>query len=125
MLEDLHMPRAVHRLDREDTLVLGLRDEHVLAVPAPMARGLPQRLVEDLRRVDLLVVGPEAPAHVGDELLEQRPALGVPEHDARPFLLEMEQIHLAPEAAVVALLGLLELLQVLASSSASEAQAVP
>jgi hypothetical protein len=37
-----------------------------------------------------------------------RPALGVPEHDARPLLLEMEQVHLAAELAVVALLGLLE-----------------
>ncbi len=58
MLEDLHMSRAVHRLDGEPALVLGLvagglRREHVLAVPVPVAGGLPQRLVEHLRRVDL------------------------------------------------------------------------
>ena len=41
-----------------------------------------------------------------------RPALGVPEHDAGALLLEMEQVHLAAELAVVALLGLLELLEI-------------
>src|SRR5918994_2587008 len=112
MLEDLDMARAVHRLDREDALVLGLRDEHALTVPAPMARGLPERLVEDLRRVDLVVIGFEPAPHIGDQLLEDGPSLRVPEHHARPLLLEMEEVHLAPEPAVVALLRLLELLQV-------------
>ena len=61
VLEDLHMAGAVHRLDREPALVFGLvagrlRGEHVLAVPAPVARGFPQRLVEHLRRVHLVVV---------------------------------------------------------------------
>jgi hypothetical protein len=32
----------------------------------------------------------------------------VPEHDARPFFLEMEQVHLAAELAMVALLGFLQ-----------------
>ena len=36
----------------------------------------------------------------------------MPEDDARSLLLEMEQVHLAAEASVIALLGLLELLQV-------------
>ena len=88
VLEDLDVAGAVHRLDREPALVLGLvagrlRREHVLAVPVPVAGGLPQQLVEDLRRVDLAVVAGQAPAHVGDQLLEHRPALRVPEHDAR------------------------------------------
>ena len=80
VLEDLHVARAVHRLQRKPALVLGLvagrlRREHVLAVPAPVAGGLPQRLVEDLRRVDLVVVAGEPPAHIGDHGLEHRPAL--------------------------------------------------
>src|SRR6476620_6903996 len=112
MLEDLNVPRAIHRLDREDALVLRLRDEHALPVPAPMARRFPQGLVEDLRGVDLLVLTLQAPAHVGDQLLEQGPAVRVPEDDAGPLLLEMEEIHLAPEAAMVAPLGLGELLEV-------------
>ena len=117
VLEDLDVARAVHRLDGEDALVLGLvagrlRHEHVLAEPAPVAGGLPQRLVEQLRRVDLAVVALQAAAHVGDDLLEDGPAVGVPEHRAGAFLLEMEQVHLAAELAVVALLGLLELMQI-------------
>ena len=119
VLEDLDMAGAVHRLQRIDALVLrlgvvagGARHEHVLAIPAPMAGDFPQVLVEHLRRADLLIVGGEAAAHVGDQGLEQRPALGMPEHRARPLLLEMEQVHLARELAVVALFGLLELLQI-------------
>ena len=50
---------------------------------------------------------------------------GVPEHGARRFFLEMEQIHLAAELAVVALLGFLELRAGRPSSSSSVAQAVP
>ena len=42
MLENLHMTRTVHRLQREPALVLGflaggLRGEHVLAIPVPVA----------------------------------------------------------------------------------------
>ena len=113
VLEDLDVARAVHRLDGELALVLGHRGEHVLAERLPVARGLPQRLVEDLRSVHLAIADRVLPPpHVVDEALEQLPALGVPEHDARPLLLEVEEVHLAPELAVVALLGLLELLEV-------------
>ena len=114
MLEDLHMARAVHRLQREDAIVVGVvagdgHLEHVVAVPAPVAGRLPQALVEHLRRVDLLIaLLVEPAAHVADQALEHLPALGVPEHDARPLLLEMEQVHLAAEPAMVALLGLLQ-----------------
>src|SRR5262249_47085605 len=41
-----------------------------------------------------------------------RPALGVPEHRAWRLLLEVEEIHLAAELAVVALLRLLQPVQV-------------
>ncbi|GJE70498.1 hypothetical protein CHKEEEPN_2036 [Methylorubrum podarium] len=117
VLEDLHVAGAVHRLQGEPALVLGLLagglgGEHVLAVPAPVAGGLPQRLVEDLRRVHLGVVAFQAAAHVGDQLLEDRPALGVPEHDAGPLLLEVEEVHLLAQAPVVAALGLLQPVQV-------------
>ena len=113
MLEDLDVARAVHRLDGELALVLGHGGEHVLAEGLPVARGLPQRLVEDLRPVHLAIADRVLPpAHVVDQALEQLPALRVPEHDARPLLLEVEQVHLAAELAVVALLGLLELLEV-------------
>ena len=113
VLEDLHMAGAVHGLQREDPIVLGLGDEHVLAIGLPMARGLPQGAVEHLGRVDLDIAGRLlATAHVGDEGLEQGPALGMPEDRTRPLFLEMEQIHLAAKAAMVAALGLLDLLQI-------------
>src|ERR1700761_2742560 len=102
MLEDLHMAWTVHRLQREPALVLGLvarplGREHILAVPVPMARGLPQRLVEDLRRVDFVIVAGQTPPHVGDDGLEDGPALRVPEYDTGAFLLEVEQVELAAE----------------------------
>src|SRR5207244_3200085 len=53
-----------------------------------------------------------APPHVRDHLLEDGPALGVPEHHAGAFLLEVEQVELAAELPVVALLSFLDLLQV-------------
>ncbi len=71
-----------------------------------MAGGLPQGLVEHLRRVDLLIGAGEPPAHVVGQVLVERPALGVPEDDARPLLLEVEEVHLAAQTAVVALLRL-------------------
>src|ERR1700738_532147 len=77
-----------------------------------MARGFPQRLVENLRRVDLAVIAREAPAHIGDQRLKNGPALRVPEHHAGTFLLEVKQVEFAAELAVVALLGLLDLLEI-------------
>ena len=59
-----------------------------------------------------LVVGLQAPAHVGDDVLEQRPALRVPEDRAGAFLLKMEEVHLAAQAAVIAPLGFLQPVQI-------------
>ncbi len=78
-----------------------------------MARLLPQRALHHVGRVHL-DIAPRvlAAAHIADQSGEQSPALGMPEHGARRLLLEMEQIHLAPQAPVVALLGLIELMQI-------------
>ncbi len=112
------MAGAVHRLEREDALILGLvagdRDlEHVVAIPAPMAGSLPQTVIEHLRRIHLLVVPLEAAAHVADEVLEHLPALGMPEDDARTFFLEVEQVHLAAKATMIALLSFFQHMQIL------------
>ena len=73
----------------------------------------PQLGIHELRRVDLDIARRElAAADVVLERLEQRPALRVPEHRAGRLLLEMEQVHLAAEPAMVALLRLLELLEI-------------
>ena len=107
-LEDQHVARAVHRLERVLAL-LRLRREHVLAVVLPVARLLPQALVEDLRALDLLVarVAIDA-AHVLLDGLPQGPALGMPEHHAGRDLVDVEQVEFLAEPAVVALLGFLD-----------------
>ena len=116
VLEDLDVAGAVHRLDRRRRARpprAGCGEEHVLAEGRHVAGGDPQRRVHELRRVHLREAGLRlAAADVVLERLEQRPAFGVPEHRARRFFLEMEQVHLAAEPAVVALLGFLDLLEI-------------
>jgi hypothetical protein len=113
VLEDLHMTGAVHRLARIDALVRRLGDVHEVAELLPVAGLLPQRALHHVGRVDLdITPGVLAPAHIGNQRREQRPALRMPEHGARRLFLEMEQVHLASQAAVIALLGLFELMQI-------------
>src|SRR3546814_13180366 len=50
----------------------------------------------------------QAAAQVGLDGAVERPALGMPEHRARRLLLQMEEVHLAAEAPVVALFSLLQ-----------------
>ena len=113
VLINLHVARAVHRLAAEHALIRQRGRKHVLAVVLPVAREFPEMLFHHVGRVDFLIAGLLLlAAHVRNQRLKQRPTLGVPEHRARRFFLEMEQIHLAAELAVVALFGFLDLLQV-------------
>ena len=113
VLENLHVARAIHRLQREDAVILGLREEHVFAIRLPMAGRFPQCAVEHLRRVHLDVAGVFLPAaHVVDQRLEQRPALGMPEDSAGAFLLKVEQVHFTRQAPMVAPLGFFQLLEI-------------
>ena len=112
LVEDLHVARAVHRLQREMAL-LGLQREHVLAELLPVARPLPEHPVVQLGRLDLDIAGAvELAADVVLHRPPQRPAVRVPEDRARRLLLDVEQVHLAAELAMVAPLRLLELVQV-------------
>ena len=112
-LEDQHVAGAVHRLQRVFAL-LRLGREHVLAVVLPVPGLLPQALVEQLRAFDLLVAGVAIDgAHVLLDLLPERPALRMPEHDTGRDVVDVEQVELAAEPAMVALLGFLEHAQVL------------
>ena len=100
--------RAVHRLEAED-LLLGLHQEHVLAEVVPVTGLLPQPLVDQDRRGDLLVAaGVQDFAHEPLQLAHHRPAVGQPEGRARRDIVEGVEVELAPELAVVALLGLLD-----------------
>ena len=113
VLEDLNVAGAVHRLAAEHALVRSFGDEHVLAELLPVAGLLPEFPLHHVGRVHLdIAVGLLAAAHVADQRLKHRPALRMPEHGAGGFLLKMEQIHLAPEPPVIALLGLLKLMEI-------------
>ena len=112
LLVDQHVTWAVHRLHREHA-VLGLSDEHVLAVVVPVAGLLPQGAIEQLRALHFDVARlREALAHVRFHVPPQRPARRMPEHTADRLLLLVEQAELAADAAVVTLLGFLETRQI-------------
>src|SRR5471032_2066254 len=112
-VKNLHVTRAIHRLQRVGT-VFRFRHEHVFAVVVPVAGFGPQAGIEYLRRLDLLVaVDLVFVAHVLLNLLPDGPALGMPEHQARRFILEVEEVELLAQFAVVALFRLFQLEQVL------------
>ena len=102
LIVDLNMAGAVHRLQRVDPLFLRaflvhLDDEHVLAIGLPVAGLLPQDTVDDLRRADFPVARATlAAAHVVFQRAVDHPAVWMPEHHARRFFLQVEQVHLAP-----------------------------
>ena len=79
-----------------------------------MARCLPEHAVHYVGRADLVGSRPGIlpRAHVVDERAEEGPSLRVPERRARRLFLEVEELHLAPEAPMVALLGFLEPVQI-------------
>ena len=113
------VPRAVHGLHAHRVFAGGrtrrvrLDEKHVLPVVLPVPGPLPQRLVVDEGRLHLDVAGGEQHvAHVVRERVVQRRALVEPERGARRPLVKREQPELAPELAVVALLGFLDLREV-------------
>ena len=126
LAEDEDVRGAVHgfeghqvRLAGQDrAFVLAARDfigddEHVFAVLAPVAGLLPLARVHQLGGLHFLVGGGvEAAAQIGFERAPQHEALGVPEHAALRFGLEVEEVHLLADAAVIALGGFLEADQV-------------
>ena len=112
IVENLDMARAIHRLQRIGA-VFRFRDEHVFTIIVPVTGFFPQAAVENLRRLDFLVaIDLVHIAHVLLDLLPDRPALRVPEDQARRFFLEMEEIELLAQLAVVALFRLFQVVQV-------------
>src|SRR5215204_3341997 len=114
-LEDEHVERAVHGLD---VVVAGVgphRRVPIVRVPLAVTPLLPPPPPGDMRRHDEVVAALEV--QVPDivlQLLAEDPALRMPHPQARSELLRRgEQVELAPEAAVVALLGLHEPMQII------------
>src|SRR5205085_2914645 len=76
---------------------------------APVARLLPLPRVHDLRRLHLAIAGGiELAAHIGFELAPDEIALRMPEDRTMRLLLEVEEIHLLADLAMVTLGRLLE-----------------
>src|SRR6266851_3630340 len=91
-VENEDVTRTVHRLHGEVAL-LRIGHEHVVLEVLPVARFLPQRTIENLRPTDFLVaVLLVRAAHVLLDLLPDRPALRMPEHEPRCDVLLMEKI---------------------------------
>ena len=109
---DEHAARAVHRLDGV-VFTVDLREIHVLFVVIPVAGRLPELAVQDDRRLDLLVaITAMDIAPVVNELVADNHAVRMEEREARAFLVQAEEVELLAELAVVALLGLLEHVEV-------------
>ncbi len=108
-VEDLHVARAVHRLDGQLFAFGRLAREHVRTELFPVPGLLPETPVHDLGGLDLdVAVNLQAAAHVGFHRAVERPTLGVPEDHALGFFLQVEEVHGPADLAVVALLGLFQ-----------------
>ena len=109
---DEHTAGAVHRLDRIVFLV-DLGGIHILTVVEPMSRGLPQLAAEDHGCADLLIaVAAMHLAPVFQQLIAQDHAVRVEEREARPLLMDAEEVKLPAELAMVALCRLLKHMEV-------------
>ncbi|MNM90269.1 hypothetical protein D3C81_1025190 [compost metagenome] len=112
LVEHLHVARAVHRLQRIGAL-FRFSEEHVVLVVVPVTGLLPQAHVQDLRAAHFAVTAVAIDlAHVLLDNLPDRPALRMPEHQARRFFLQMEKILLLADAAVIAHFGFFDALDV-------------
>ena len=88
--------RAVHRLERAVVLpgLVVEHEEHVLLVLAPVPGDLPEPLVVEQRRLDLLVpVALQLPHELVQQVVERRAAVG-PERRARRERMEHEEVEL-------------------------------
>ena len=105
---DEHAAGAVHRLDCI-VLFVDLRGIHILAIVEPMPRGLPELTAEDHRRADLLIaVAAMYLAPIVEQCVAQCHAVRMEEREARPLLMQAEEIQFSAEFSVVALCRLLQ-----------------
>ena len=113
-LVDLDVERAVHGLGVVVELVDLHRGVHALLVESEVSAGLPELAASDMRRVQQVVavrqvlLAPESLDDVADV-----GSLRVPEHEAgADHFGDAEEVEFLAEAAVVALLGFLDALEI-------------
>ena len=105
---DLDVGRAIHGLDRELT-ILRAGHEHIVGKLGRVTRFLPQRQIDQRRRMDFLIAFAIQPRpNIVGNLQIDLPAPIVPEDHARRLFLNMKEILLAGDQAMIALLGLFE-----------------
>ena len=119
LAEDEDVRRAIHRFQRhpigvagnDRAFILSIRhfvwdDEHVFAIFAPVTGLFPLAGIHHLRRFHFAIAGRiNCPAHIGFKLTPHAKAIGMPKDRSMGLLLQMEQVHLIAQAAVVALGG--------------------
>src|SRR5262249_14198510 len=111
---------TVHRLEAEH-LRFDFHQEHVVLVVSPVSRLLPQLLVDQDRRGDLLVAaGVEMLANEPLQLAHDGPPARQPDPRPPRDLVEDIEVQLAAELAVIAFLGLLQTPEVLVEVLLSE-----
>jgi hypothetical protein len=104
---------TVHRLDREVAVLL-LDEVHVVPVVVVVAGSVPELVGQDDGGANLLVAAlHQFLAHEVFQLAPDDDAAGVPEGVAGRLLVEAEEVELRAQLAVVALLRLLDDLEVL------------
>ena len=84
-------------------------DKHVFLIFVPMARGLPQFAIHNLGGVHLDISATFLlAAHVILQGCVNLPSIWMPKDLARRFFLHVEQVHFAPQLAVVTFCGLFQ-----------------
>ena len=112
LIKNLHVPRTIHRLHRVVAL-FRLGGEHMIAIVFPVAGFLPQHAVHHHRCTHFVVARVvEQTAHVLLDDLPHRPAVRMPEHHTRRFVLQVKQIKLSAEFAMIAFLSFFEAMQI-------------
>jgi len=107
-LVDKQAAGAVHRLHRVRVPV-DLGEVHVVLVVLPVAAAFPELAAQDLGRAHLVVAGAHVlGAPVVDHRVPDAHALGMEEGEAGALVVEAEQVEVTADAAVVALAGHLE-----------------
>src|SRR5258708_38421718 len=90
LAEDLHMAGAAHRLDGEDELaplILVPHREHGVANLLPVPRPLPQRAVDEMRRLHFEITAlAQEIAQIDLDQAEEPPSLRLPENDPHRLL---------------------------------------